>query len=151
LIICVSEHYGNTVKIAESMASALNAKLVEPEEVKEYRISEYDLVGFGSGIFFGKHDASLLELVDKLPKSDKKSFVFSTRGRNSLFQNSYHEVLRKKLMEKGYSVIGQFSCRGFSDYHKIFKIFGGVNKGHPNSEELDKAKAFALKLTRTFQ
>ena len=48
-------------------------------------------------------------------------------------------------------MIGQFSCKGFSDYHKIFKIFGGVNKGHPNSKELDKAKAFALKLTRIFQ
>jgi len=54
-------------------------------------------------------------------------------------------------MEKGYNVIGQFSWRGFSDYHKIFKIFGGVNKGHPNCKELDKAKTFALKLTGTFR
>ena len=98
-----------------------------------------------------KNDTSLLELVDKLTRSDKKAFIFSTRGRNYLFQNSYHKVLRKKLMGKGYNVISQFSCRGFSDYHKIFKIVNGVNKGHPNSKELDEAKLFALKLARTFQ
>jgi len=139
------------MKIAESMASALNAQVIDQEEAKDYNIAEYDLVGFGSGIYFGKHAPSLLELVEKLPKSDKKAIIFSTRGRNSLFQNSYHKFLRKKLVEKGYNVIGQFSSRGFSDYHKIFKIVDGVNKGHPNSRELDAAKAFALKLAGTFQ
>jgi flavodoxin len=139
------------MKIADSMASALNAQVIDLEEAKDYSIAENDLVGFGSGIYFGKHVASLLEHVDKLPKSDKKAFIFSTRGRNILFQNSYHKFLRKKLMEKGYNVIGQFSSRGFSDYHKIFKIVDGVNKGHPNSEELDAAKAFALKLAGTVQ
>ena len=43
-------------------------------------------------------------------------------------------------------MIGQFSCRGFSNYHKIFKLFGGVNKGHPNNKEVDNAKTFAVRL-----
>jgi len=151
LIICVSAHYGNTLKIASAMAKVLKAKVIEPKEARNHNIPEYDLVGFGSGIYFGKPEDSLLKIVDKLPESDKKAFIFSTRGRNSLFQNSYHKHLRQKLIEKNYKVIGEFSCRGFSEHHKIFKLFGGVNKGHPNSKELDKARAFALKVAAAAQ
>jgi hypothetical protein len=53
---------------------------------------------------------------------------------------------REKLVEKGFDVVGEFSCRGFSDYHMIFKLFGGVNKGHPNNKGLDNAKTFVLEL-----
>jgi len=131
------------------MASILNSELMEPKEAKNISL-EFDLVGFDSGIYFGRPDSSLLDLVDELPKSEKKSFIFSTRGRNRLFENAYHRTLRKRLTEKGYAVIGEFSCKGFSDYHKIFKLFGGVNKGHPNIKELDEAKTFALKLAETY-
>jgi len=85
-----------------------------------------------------------------LPKAHgKNAFVFSTRGRNSLFENTYHKVLKEKLAVKGYNIIGQFSCRGFSDYYKIFKLFGGVNKGHPNDQELGKAKTFCSQLKKS--
>ena len=147
LIFCVSKYYGNTKKIAQAMASALDAQVIEPKEAIDGIVSSYDMVGFGSGIYFGKHDSSLLDLVDKLPKCKKKAFVFSTRGRNSLFETAYHKVLRKKLVEKGFDLVGEFSCRGFSDYYKIFKFFGGVNKGHPKRKELDNAKTFALGLS----
>lgn len=144
LIACGSKYYGNTLKIAQVIASVLKAEVKKPNEIAD--ISEYSLIGFGSGIYFAKHDQSLLELVDKLPKTDKKAFIFSTRGRNVFFERTYHKILREKLSQKGFAIIGEFSCRGFSDYYKIFKLFGGVNKGHPNQEELEKAKTFALKL-----
>jgi len=151
LIVCVSKYYGNTIKIAEVMASILNAQILEPAEVRNDLLLEFDLIGFGSGIYFAKADPSILELIDKLPKVEgKKAFIFSTRGRNSLFENAYHKELNEKLTMKGYIIIGQFSCRGFSDYHKIFKLFGGVNKGHPNNKELDKAKTFAVNLRHDY-
>lgn len=129
------------------MASVLDAQIIIPEEARSDLVLEYDLVGFGSGIYFSKPDPTLFELIENLPKAQGKSaFVFSTRGRNSIFENTYHKVLKEKLTMKGYNVIGQFSCRGFSDYHKIFKLFGGVNKGRPNDEELGKAKNFAANL-----
>jgi flavodoxin len=110
---------------------------------------EYDLIGFGSGIYFSKPDPSLLDLIEILPKAQGKSaFVFSTRGRNSIFEKTYHKVLKEKLTLKGYNIVGQFSCRGFSDYHRIFKIFGGVNKGHPKEKEVEKAKTFAANLKK---
>jgi len=144
LIVCVSKYYGNTLKIAQAIASTLEAEVKKPDEITH--IADYSLIGFGSGIYFAKHDPSLFELVEKLPKTDKNAFIFSTRGRNSLFEKTYHKFLREKLNQKGYNVIGEFSCRAFSDYYKIFKLFGGVNKGHPNQKELEKAKIFALQL-----
>ena len=144
LVVCVSKYYGNTLKVGQAIASALDAEIKKPNEISD--VSEYSLIGFGSGIYFAKHDPSLLEFVDKLPKTDKKAFIFSTRGRNTLFEKTYHKPLREKLNQKGYSIIGEFSCRAFSDYYKIFKLFGGVNKGHPNKEEIEKAKTFALQI-----
>jgi flavodoxin len=147
LIVCVSKYYGNTLKIAKTIASVLEeAEIVKPKEAEVERLSEFDLIGFGSGIYFGKHDLSLLEFVDKLPMLNKRVFIFSTRGRIGLFENIFHKALRDKLIKQGFNVVGEFSCRGFSDYHDIFKLFGGVNKGKPNDEDLRHSKNFALNL-----
>jgi flavodoxin len=126
------------------MASILEAEVKEPNQITD--LSDYSLIGFGSGIYFAKHDPSLLKLVDKLPQTDKKAFIFSTRGRNSLFEKAYHNLLREKLSQKGFDILGEFSCRAFSDFYRIFKLFGGVNKGHPNEAELEAAKIFAIAL-----
>jgi flavodoxin len=133
------------------MAAVLDAQVVEPNQIDVASFSEFDLVGFGSGIYFAKHDPSLYDLVSQLPKSGGRAFVFSTRGRNSFFEKAYHKPLREKLSGKGFEVIGEFSCRAFSDYHRIFKLFGGVNKGHPNNKELENAKIFAGFLIKKIQ
>jgi len=150
LILCVSKYYGNTRKLAEAMAPILNVQIVGTQEAKDVSLLNYDLVGFGSGIYFGKHDADLLSFVDSLPVTKKRAFIFSSRGRNSLFEKAYHKTLKEKLVRKGFDVVGEFSCRGFSDYYRIFKLFGGVNKGHPNEKELEKARTFASNLREGF-
>ncbi|MCW4025715.1 MAG: flavodoxin family protein [Candidatus Bathyarchaeota archaeon] len=146
LIVYVSKYYGNTLKIAKAIASELNATMVEPAEAKKMDLSMYDLIGLGSGIYFSTHDPDLLAFTDGLPDAKKKMFIFSTRGRNSFFEKTYHKALKEKLTAKGYIVIDEFSCRGFSDYYRIFKLFGGVNKGHPNNQDLDDAKNFVAQL-----
>jgi flavodoxin len=151
LIVCVSKYYGNTKKVAQAIASVSDAKVVEPQEVSEGLLLGYDLIGFGSGIYFAKPDPSLLDLIVNLPKSSGKAFVFSTRGRNSFFEKSYHKLLKEALVRQGFEVIGDFSCRSFSNYHKIFKLFGGANKGHPNSQELENAKTYAFSLREKMQ
>jgi hypothetical protein len=47
------------------------------------------------------------------------------------------------LARKGYQVIGEFSCRIFTDYDKIFQLVGGVNKGRPNEKDVRNARHFA--------
>jgi len=48
-------------------------------------------------------------------------------------------------MSKGYSVIGEFSCKGFNT-NSFLKYFGGMNKDRPNSEDLKNAEKFASSL-----
>jgi len=55
LIIYVSFHHGNTLKIANEIAEVINADMVKPNEIKIENILSYDLIGFGSGIYFMKH------------------------------------------------------------------------------------------------
>lgn len=60
--------------------------------------------------------------------------------------------LKEKLLSKGYSVVGEFSCAGFNT-NSFLKYIGGINKGRPNAEDLKRAEEFAgdLKLTLKIQ
>lgn len=48
----------------------------------------------------------------------------------------------KKLEQKGFEVVGEFTCPGFDTALSA----EGVNKGRPNENDLQKARDFALQL-----
>jgi len=146
-VVYASVYYGNTEKVAKVIAEVLKADLYKAWEVDPSTLLQYDLIGFGSGIYFGKHHKSLFKLVEKLLKVEgKKAFVFSTSGiRKIPIVHNFHKPLIKKLREKGFSIVGEFSCRGFEDYGP-FKLIGGINKGRPSEEDLNKARKFAFSL-----
>jgi flavodoxin len=134
------------------MAKVLDAQVKTPQQTNPEELQQFDLVGFGSGIYAEKHHESLLELADKLPQvTDKKAFIFSTSfvGVDSLvfgrITSKFHTALREKLQSKGYTVVDEFNCRGFNT-NGIYGRFGGMNKGRPNVEDLKNAKEFAGKL-----
>jgi flavodoxin len=147
LIIYISVHHGNTEKVAKVMANTLDADLLQVKQADASMLEQYDLIGFGSGIYFGKHHGSLLDFVDKLPMLiNKKAFFFSTSGLRKIpFVHDFDKPLRKKLQQKGFDIIGEFSCRGLDTY-RATKLVGGVNKGRPNAEDLRKAEGFAKSL-----
>ncbi len=145
LVICYSYHHKNTEKVASVFAKALDAELKTPLDINPNWLSEYDLTGFGSGIYFGKHHKVLLEFIDKLPlAANKKAFIFSTSGQEDNAAK-FHTRLREKLQTKGYNIIGEFNCPGYDTY-AITKIVGGIKKGHPNQEDLKNAQTFAQTL-----
>ena len=145
LIVCVSEHHGNTKKIADAMAAVLDAQVTHPDDVDVEALGDYDLIGLGSGIAFGKHYPRLLEWVDALPALHAKTFVFSTRGAPR--GGSHHSALKSKLDAKGLTVVGEFSCRGFDTYGPM-RLFGGIAKGRPNEQDLRDAQKFAESLKK---
>ena len=144
LIIYISVHHGNTEKVAKVMANILDATLLQVRQADANMLEQYDLIGFGSGIYFGKHHESLLDFVDKLPVlTNKKAFIFSTSGLRKIpFVHNFDKPLRKKLQRKGFDIIGEFSCRGLDTY-RATKLVGGVNKGRPNANDLRQAEDFA--------
>jgi flavodoxin len=145
LIICFSYHHKNTEKIASIFAKILNAEVKTPSEVDPNGLSDCDLIGFGSGISFGKHYKVLLDLVGKLPMvTNKKGFIFSTSGQTGK-ASKFHKKLREELQSKGFNIVGEFNCAGFDTYG-LLKIAGGIQKEHPNEEDLKQAEAFAQSL-----
>jgi hypothetical protein len=46
------------------------------------------------------------------------------------------------LIGKGFTIIGEFSCKGFNTFGPL-KLVGGINKGRPNESDLNKAENFA--------
>jgi flavodoxin len=150
LIICKSIHHKNTLKIARFMAKILNAKILEPEELNVNHIDTYDVIGFGSGIYYSMHHESLFTLLDRPMKVKKtKSFIFSTSGSwNLKLINDFNVPLRDKLTSKGFNVIGMFNCRGYDTIGPL-KHIGGLNKGKPDVKDIKRACLFAegIKLT----
>ena len=144
------------------MAKVLDAQVKSPQQTALEELSQYDLVGFGSGIDSGKHYKELLDFAHNLPQvTNKKAFVFSTCGAPMKFMEldraeftryvaKNHSSLRKKLQSKGYMIIDEFSCAGFNT-NSFNKLFGGINKGRPNAEDLKQAEEFAQNLKQSLQ
>ena len=154
LLVLYSYHNMNTEKIAKVFSRVLDAEIKTPMVTNPDELQQYGLVGFGSGIDSGKHYKCLLDLVDRIPKViNKNAFIFSTHGspgiavsEESIFKN--HLQLREKLKAKGYMIIDEFSCAGLNT-NSFLKLFGGINKGRPNTDDLKYAEEFALKLKLT--
>jgi flavodoxin len=140
LVVCQSVSHGNTGKIAEAMAEVLGAEVARPSEVQMDGLAQCDLVGFGSGIFFGKHHKALLRLIGELPRLRARAFLFSTRGAGPA--KYYHRALRAGLQSKGLEIVGEFSARGWDTYG-LLRYIGGINRGRPNESDLERARAFA--------
>ena len=151
LIVLFSYFHHNTEKIAKAVAEVLDAQILNPRDVNPQELTQYKLVGFGSGIYDYKQHKSLFDLADRLPQAaDQKVFLFSTCGVPAIFTNEKmvrdnHAPLREQLETKGYEIVGEFACAGYNT-NGFLKYFGGINKGRPNDKDLEKAREFALGL-----
>ena len=152
LLVLYSYHHNNTEKIAKAFARVLDAEIKNLKQVKPEELQDYDLVGFGSGIYGAKHHKLLLDLADKLPRvTNKSAFIFSTSaimGKEKVAED--HSLLREKLQSKGYNILDEFACKGYNT-NSFLKYLGGMNKGRPNAEDLKHAKEFAQNLKKNME
>lgn len=151
-LVVFSYHHKNTEKIANAMAEVLDAAVQSPSQVSLGDLQQAELIGLGSGVYDAKHHESILQLADNLPSTTHgKAFIFSTTGAPKFaitdkFVASNHSQLREKLQAKGYEIVGEFSCAGFNT-NLFLRYFGGLNKGRPNADDLERAREFAKTLT----
>lgn len=140
LIVYTSVHHQNTEKVAQAIAEELEADLVPVVNAQSDTLAAYDLIGFGSGIYFMKHHKTLLQFVETLPVGmGKQVFVFSTSGEGG---RKGHNALKEKLVSRGFSILDEFSCKGWDTWGPM-KLIGGINKGRPDDEDLAGARVFA--------
>ena len=151
IILCDSVHHQNTAKIARAIAEPLAACVVEPEQARHDILDQYDLIGFGSGVYFGRLHPALFEWLDTVPDKlsasttpRKAAFIFSTSGL-SFLAPFWHAPLRGKLAQKGFDLIAEFHCRGFDTWGPLWLV-GGINKHHPDQHDLERAASFARRL-----
>ena len=142
MIVCVSVSNGNTRRVAERLARALDAVVVEPEDVDLDELATCDLVGFGSGIYMMNTHRRLRDLIEALPRSQgQRAFVFATSGSRRLPFWDFLGPTVRAVEAKGFEVVDTFSCIGLDTVGPL-RLIGGINKGHPNERDLAAAERF---------
>ena len=143
-ILYHSIHHHNTERIAKAMAEGIGARALTLTEARHERNPQWDLLGLGSGIFFGKHHPQLLQFAREYPTLPRHCFVFSTAGLRFLAP-LWHRHLLGILRGRGCEVIGQFCAPGWDTVGPL-KYIGGIHRGRPAPRDDRRAAAFAQQM-----
>lgn len=132
-----SQHHGNTKKLLDAIKELGDIKLINVVECKEADLSEYDLVGFASGIYYGKFSEKVMEFAKNNLPNEKRVFLINTYG----LKRDYTKEIKQIIEEKSCKLVGIYGCRGFDTFGP-FKLIGGIAKGHPDESEVKGAIEF---------
>lgn len=142
-IVYYSAHHGNTRKLAEAVAQGRDVTLMDALEVKSADLSGYDLIGFASGIYFGKFHRSVVEFAkNSLPQGKKVFFLATYGGSNGT------KAIEEAVRERDAQIVGSFGCKGYDTFGP-FKLVGGICKGRPDETDLKNACRFLDGLMKT--
>lgn len=139
-IVYASVHHGNTRKLTERIAEVCGADLIDAIHQPKADLSEYDMIGFASGIYFSKFHRGIMKFATENLPEGKKVFLICTYGGSANFK-AFEQIMK----EKKASVIGRFGCKGYDTFGP-FKLVGGIAKGHPNEKDLEDAVRFVEEL-----
>lgn len=144
VIIYASTHHGNTYKLVEAISARYEITMIDANKVQTADLSEYELIGFASGIDFGKfYDVVEQFLKTNLPKNKAVFFMYTCARADKDF--TY--VMRTEALKRNAVLLGEYGCRGYNTYG-VWKAIGGMNKHHPSKKELDDAVKFYESLIR---
>ena len=123
---------GNTEKVATVICEAVGQRV--PELVPPaYLPEDLELLFLGAGTYMGKVDKTVIKFINMLSKervSNVALFATSAKGNEGIQQ------MKALLEECGINVLEDtFVCKR--------KAFLFANAKHPNSDDLEAAKAFA--------
>jgi flavodoxin len=148
-IIHVSVHHHNTQAVAEAMGKAVDAHVMTVDEAQRENLSQYDLVGLGSGVFFSSHHRALLRLVREHSTLPARAFLFSTAGLPWLGW-VWHRALRQLAVSKGIEIVGEACYPGWDTVGPL-RWIGGIQRGHPNAHDIERARQFAVRMVDVAQ
>lgn len=137
-IIYFSKHHGNTKKVVDAIAKGNDVTLIDAAGAGNENLTEYDLIGFASGIYYSKFHKSVLKLAENNLPENKKVFFIYTYGAE---KEGYTKAIKEAALKKSAHIVGEYGCYGFNTFGP-FKLIGGIAKGHPDNKELDDAAEF---------
>lgn len=138
VIIYASTHHGSTYKLVKAISEKYNTDIIDATQVVSSDLQDYDVIGFASGIDFGKFYESVETFAkDNLPIEKKVFFLYTCARDRKGFTDSIKEI----AYEKNAVVLGEYGCKGFNTYGP-WKAIGGMNKNHPTEDEICGAVEF---------
>ncbi|HHW30085.1 MAG TPA: flavodoxin [Clostridiaceae bacterium] len=132
-----SQHHGNTKKLLDAIKEMGDIKLINAVECKEADLTEYDIIGFASGTYFGKFSKAVIEFARKNLPGNKRVFLINTYGAKAAFTKEIEQI----FTDKSCKLIGIYGCRGFDTFGPL-KLVGGIAKGHPDESDVNGAIEF---------
>ena len=136
-IVYASMHHGNTYKLVEAIKDKYEIATFDANKEKEIDLSGYDIIGFASGIAFGKFYPQINRIAESCLPEGKKVFFLYTCGN----KGNYTKNIRKILSSKRCDILGTYDCQGWDTYGPL-KIVGGINKCNPTDAEISAAVTF---------
>ena len=137
-VVYYSRHHGNTKKVLDAIAAKHDLTLIDAAETPNADLSDYDLVGFASGIYYSKFHKTVLKFAENnLPEGKRVFFVYTYGAEKS----GYTAAITAAVSAKKAQVVGEYGCFGFNTFGP-FKLIGGIAKGHPDQDDLARAVTF---------
>lgn len=141
-----SRHHGNTRKLLDAIKEQWDVELIDVVECSEADLSGYDVIGFASGIYFGKFSDKVIDFAKKNLPGNKRVFLVKTYG----VKGDYTKAMRRIIADKPCVLLGTYGCRGYDTFGP-FKLIGGVAKGHPDEKDVNGAVEFFRRIIQQLE
>jgi flavodoxin len=119
----------NTRKVADTIADELWTIAKDITQVDT--LPEDAFIFFGTECYGAGLVKEISDFIDRNGFQGRKIALFTA----SAFRSSKEvAIMEKRLLDKGVNIVGRFDCYG---------EFLGESRGHPDDENLEKARSFA--------
>ena len=100
VIIYASVHHNNTKELVCAIAAENDIDVVDATKITEKDLSGYDLIGFASGIYWGKMHQSVINFAEVNLPENKDVFLMCTYGGKPVFDSikKSREELRENFL-----------------------------------------------------
>ena len=138
VIVYYSNHHGNTKKLLDAIVAKYDVTLIDVIAQPDVDLSGYDRIGFASGIYYSAFAKQIVTFAEKhLPEGKDVFYIYTHGAPGGNFLKGMREIAEKKHCKE----LGEYRCQGYDTFGP-FRLVGGIAKGHPTDEEIQKAVAF---------
>ena len=138
VIVYASTHHGNTYKVVKAISEQYHIEIIDATKQTIADLQKYDIIGFASGIDFGKFYPAVEDFVrENLPSKKQVFFLYTC----AMVRKGFTTSIREIVSQKEAMILGEYGCKGYNTYGP-WQIIGGMNKKHPTKEEIALAVKF---------
>jgi hypothetical protein len=137
---------GNTEKILSGLSASAGVDFIRADEVLVEDVQNRPIIGFASGIYWGKHHSLLFKAADKLTRGCPVFIVSSSGFQSRFLVTVYTLLLKLKLKILGLHLVGEWHCPGHDKSKDPLFRWLSLSKGRPNRDDLQAFNSFMIKM-----